>query len=278
MQDRNDSSVMGQEQHYDEHSQDREFDPDPMKRAQALSQPVLPKRFYHSAEVVEEERGYSIMLDGRLARTPAKRALSFYSPLVAEKIAEEWNHIGDVIDPKNMPITRIANSAIDGVADDPGAVFDEIVRYAATDLLCYRAGEPEELVNVQNEHWDPILEWVSVRFGARLLFSQGIMHVEQSENALRQIEDGFKPLIAEPLALAAAHVVTSLTGSALLCLGVLYQHLSADGAWMAAHVDEDWQIQQWGEDQEAAKRRAYRFQEMNAAASLLLCHSFFESS
>lgn len=242
---------------------------DPISTARAAAKPVFPKRFYTQASTGEGEGGWRLLLDGRPAKTPGRNALAFPTQALGEAVAEEWNAQVEFIDPRRMPITRIANSIIDGVAPDPGPVADDIVKYAGTDLICYRADGPQTLVERQTALWDPVLAWARDALGARLILSEGVMHVAQPEAAIDALRralpagDGWR--------IGATHVVTTLTGSALLAIALLHGRLGADEAWAAAHVDEDFQVSQWGEDEEAAERRAVRLTEMMAAAKVLAC-------
>jgi chaperone required for assembly of F1-ATPase len=237
----------------------------PMRAAQTNMRPSLPKRFYKSAGVAARDGGFALELDGRPARTPAKNPLVVPTRLLAELIAAEWDAQSETIDPFAMPATRIANSAIDGVELKMREVRDEIASYAGADLLCYRAGEPDALVAAQAAAWDPVLDWASDELGARFILSEGVRHVAQPEPTLQAIGAALEA-IDGPFALAALHVMTTLTGSALLALAVARRRLAADESWRAAHVDEDFQISRWGEDAEAAARRAARWREMEAAA------------
>jgi chaperone required for assembly of F1-ATPase len=239
----------------------------PMQRAQRLMRPELPKRFYKSAEAAKQEGGFGVLLDGRAVRTPAKSHVIVPDEKLALALAEEWNRQEEVIDPEQMPLTRLVNSAIDGVAKEAGAVRAEIVKYAASDLLCYRAGGPERLVERQRESWDPVLDWLDQRFGARFKLSEGIVFVEQPADALSAVAKALEGI--DIFRLSAASVVTTLTGSAFLALALLENRLSVDEAWAAAHVDEDWNVELWGEDEEAAERRVRRFAEMDAAARVI---------
>jgi len=241
---------------------------DPMRAAQANMRPPLAGRFYGQAGVAPQGTGFALTLDGRSARTPAKNPLVLSTRALAELIAAEWAGQGEQIDPTSMPITRIANSAIDGVASQMSAVRDEIASYAAADLLCYRAPEPEELANAQAAAFDPVLDWAREALGARLLLSEGIRHVAQPPAALAAIGAALAA-IEDPFALAALHVATTLTGSALLALALSRGRLAADEAWRAAHVDEDFQISRWGEDSEARARRNFQWREIEAAARIL---------
>ena len=244
-----------------------ESEPDPVKRAQKQMRAPLPKRFYANVETCEAEGGgYMIQLDGRSLRTPAKSLLAVPSRALGEAIADEWRAQIDVIDPSRMPLTRIANTAIDGVASDPQAVAEDIVRFSASDLLCYRAGEPEGLVARQGEHWDPMIDWARSALGARFMLAEGVIHVEQPREAIAAFS-AHVGRFSDPLQLAAIHTMTTLTGSAILALAVACGEISAEDAWKAAHVDEDWNIELWGEDAEAAGRRQKRWEEMKAAAT-----------
>lgn len=230
-------------------------------------QPPLPKRFYSQVAAEAREGAFAILLDGRPARTPGKRPLAVPVRALAELIAAEWAAQETVIDPSRMPATRIVNSAIDAVADRMGEVRGDIAAYAGSDLLCYRADHPRELVQLQAAAWDPVLAWAREELGLRLVLAEGVMPVAQSPETLERVSvelEGFGPL-----SLAATHVMTTLLGSAVLALAVARGRLTAGEAWDAAHVDEDWQISQWGEDAEATERRRRRWAEMEAAARIV---------
>jgi chaperone required for assembly of F1-ATPase len=228
----------------------------------------LPKRFYKEATTrVEGDGRVALLLDGKPVRTPGKAQLILPNMGLAEAIAAEWRAQGERIDPETMPLTRLANSIIDGVKGRENAVIDDILGFAATDVVCYRAGGPQGLVSLQSKHWDPIADWAKRDLGAPLALAEGVMHVEQPQASLDQIR---KRLLAfDAWSLAALHVMTGLSGSALLALAVALGRLSPEAAWDAAHVDEDWQIGQWGEDEEAKDRRARRFRDFAAAARML---------
>lgn len=240
----------------------------PMEAVRRGMRPVLPKRFYKNASVEETEAGFALLLDGKMAKTPAKKRLVLPAFALAQAIATEWAAQASEIDPAKMPLTRLANLAIDRVAEEAAAIREEIVRYASSDHVLYRAGEPEGLVALQTAHWDPILEWASSAFGARFILAEGVKFVAQPEAALAAIRaeaENWPP----PFALAALASLTSLAGSALIALALARERLTAVEAWNAAHVDEDWNVRQWGEDAEAASRRAQRFCEFEAAAKML---------
>lgn len=229
---------------------------------------TLPKRFYEGVAVKDEAGGgASLLLDGKPVRTPGKALLVLPNKALAEAVAEEWHQQGTRIDPATMPLTRLANSVIDGVKGREGAVVGDILGYAGSDLVCYRAEGPEPLVALQSKHWDPVVAFAKSDLGAPMRLGAGVMHVAQPEASLQDIERRLERFDA--WSLAPLHVMTGLTGSALLALAVALRRLSPEEAWAAAHVDEDWQISQWGEDDEARVRRANRWRDFAAAANLL---------
>lgn len=241
---------------------------------ESLERPKL-RRFYKHAgvravpegEAGREDSRYQVVLDDRPVRTPRKQALAVPQRALAEAIAAEWNAQGQEIDPVTMPLTRLANSILDGVIGREAEVRADILKYAASDLVCYRAGSPAGLVQRQLEAWDRIIAWARTALDARLVLTEGVMPVAQPASALEGIATALKPLDAYRL--AGIHVMTTLTGSALLALAHSRGELTAAEVWAAAHVDEDWQIEQWGEDFEAAERRRHRWTEMDAASRLL---------
>ena len=240
----------------------------PMSAAQAAMRPAGLKRFYAQASVGEADGGFALLLDGRGARTPAKQPILLPNRALAEAMAREWAEQGETIDPAAMPLTRLVNSALDGVAGMRGETRAEIARYTQSDLLCYRADAPEALVAAETAAFDPILKWAGEALGAHFVVAEGVVHRPQPQAALDAVRaalEGFD----EPIALAALHVMTSLTGSVLLALAVARQHVSAEEAWRIAHVDEDFQISQWGEDAEASARREARRRDSEAAARAL---------
>ncbi|PBB85795.1 MULTISPECIES: ATP12 family chaperone protein [unclassified Mesorhizobium] len=243
-------------------------DPDPVRRAQIQMKTPLPKRFYKTVSVVPVEKGFAVHLDGKSVRTPGKAPLAVPTEKAAVLVADEFSAQGDVIDPVTMPVMRLVNTALDGVASDPQAVLEDVLRFASSDLLCYRADGPQGLVERQNRFWDPVLDWARSKLGARFNLAEGIIHIEQPRETIAVLGAHLAQR-TEPLRLAAIHVMTSLTGSALLALAVDFGELDGEQAWAAAHVDEDWQIEHWGQDAEAVARRAARKRDMMAAVSLL---------
>lgn len=242
---------------------------DPTRRAQIQMHKPLPKRFYTEVSVAEGEGGHAIHLDGKPIKTPAKNALVVPAVRLAALLADEWANQVEVIDPKTMPVTRLVNTAIDGIATDPQAVFEDILRFSSSDMLCYRADGPDGLVARQNEKWDPVIDWAANVLGARFTLIEGIMPKEQPKEAIAAFAVTLRKY-QSPIELAALHLVTSLTGSAILALAFAEGELTADEAWELAHLDEDWTIEHWGEDAEASHRRALRQQELQAAAAVFL--------
>ena len=240
----------------------------PSRVSEPSRESQLPKKFYDDVSVTERNGQFAIELDGKSAKTPEKSMLAFSNAAIAEVAALEWREQGERIDPMTMPMTRLANTAIDGVATDMQAVKEDIIRYAGTDMLCYRADGPAGLVDRQTSLWDPIIDWAQSALSVRFTLAEGVMHVEQNPQAIGafgvhvgQIDD--------PLTLAALHVATSITGSAILAMALLKDEVELKQAWEVAHVDEDWNISQWGEDEDAMQRREKRLVDMTAAAFVL---------
>ena len=243
-------------------------DPDPVRRAQIQMKTPLPKRFYQAVSVEPADDGFAVKLDGRPVRTPGKALLVLPSEAAARLVAEEFDAQAETIDPVTMPVLRLVNTAIDGVATDPQAVLEDILRFASSDMLCYRADGPQGLVDRQNNAWDPVIDWARSALGARFNLAEGVIHVEQPRETIAVLGAHLKQR-AEPLQLAALHVMTSLTGSALLALAIEAGELDPEAGWTAAHVDEDWQIEHWGQDAEAVARRSQRRRDFLGAVNLL---------
>jgi chaperone required for assembly of F1-ATPase len=245
-----------------------EIDPavDPMTAARRGARPALRRRFYEHASISSAADRHAVCLDGKAIHTPARRPLAAPTPALAEAIAAEWQCQPELIDPATMPLTRLANVVIDGVADAPDPAAAEIEKYLGSDLLFYRASAPQRLRERQAEHWDPILAWARDALGAEFQLAEGVIHVAQPAAALKAAAAAIP---SDPWRLGAVHVVTTLTGSALIALALLRGALTADAAWQAAHVDEDWNMEQWGRDEMALERRAFRFAEFQAATTVL---------
>ncbi|MGO9740361.1 MAG: ATP12 family chaperone protein [Roseiarcus sp.] len=240
-------------------------DPNPIRAAQANMRGPEIKRFYANATVEQGAHGWALKLDGRAARTPGKAPLVAPTRAIAELVAAEFNAQRERIEPVSMPVTRLANSAIDGVAKTILETRAAIARYAGSDLVCYRAENPAELVALQAAAHDPMLAWAERELGARFTLGVGVIHVEQPAATLERFAAALA-VYDDPFALAALFTLTSLSGSALIALALARGAFAPEAAWSAAHVDEDFQIAKWGEDREAAERRAARRNEFWAAA------------
>lgn len=242
---------------------------DPVRTARAALKTQLPKRFYRDVTVAAEAHGHQILLDGRPARTKLKRPLALETEAAALVVAEEWLAQGEHINPATMPATRIAHAAIDHVVDVREGVISDILAYAGTDLVCYRAGDPDGLVALQAQLWDPVLAHAQARYGARFVLSQGITHVPQNPDAIAALRPGIERHAAAA-GLAALHVLTTISGSALIALAVADRALPVDAGFDAGELDADYEVSIWGSDEEAAERRANRLTDFRAAARLIV--------
>ncbi len=219
------------------------------------------KRFYKAVRVTGE-RG--ILLDARPVRTPGKTLLTLPNDALAEAVAEEWRAQGDVINPHAMPFTGLANAAIDRITPDFAAGLSA---YAQSELLCYRADKPPELVARQGAVWDPLLDWARDRFDVSFTLVTGIMHQAQPPATLTRLDE----VVAAraPFELAPLHLLVTISGSLVIALAVLENELEADAAFAAAHLDELWQAEQWGEDDFALEARAVHHRDFGNAALFL---------
>ncbi len=225
------------------------------------------KRFYKSVTVGENAAQHTVLLDGKQALTPGRNKLAFRSRGLAQRIAAEWAEQGETIAPQAMPLTRLAYAALDSVEQTQDAVRADLVKYAGSDLVCYRAEEPEGLVQKQAEAWDPIVFWAREKLTAPFVTVQGIQFTAQPPQALENVRQRVHQYTT--LSLAALHSMTTLMGSSLLALAVADKVLLPLDAWSAAHVDEEWTDSFWGKDAEAEARKQARWVEMNAAADFL---------
>jgi chaperone required for assembly of F1-ATPase len=241
-------------------------DTNPMQAAQRAARAVQRKRFYKEAGVGEADAGFTVTLDGKPIKTPSGRTVVVPVRPLAETIAAEWNAQGEIIDPLTMPLTRFANSVVHGVIDNASAVADDVAKYFASDLLFYRAGHPEGLVAREARHWDPILFWAAETLGTHFMLAEGVVHVRQPDQAIAAARGA---LPEDPWRIAAVHVITTVTGSALLAVALFHGVIDPEQAWAAAHVDEDWNAEQWGVDEEAVTRKAAKSVDFNAAADVL---------
>jgi chaperone required for assembly of F1-ATPase len=225
-----------------------------------------PRRFFREAAPTGSGP-FGIALDGRPLKTPSKRDFLVPSLALAEAIAAEWNGQGNRVNPERMALTKLANTAIDRVADSEQRIIDDIVGYAGADLVCYRATEPEGLVQREGKAWDPIMDWGAEFFDAEFQTTVGIIHQRQDDAAIQAVRRYLTELDA--MRLCAIHNLTTLTGSALIATALTEGLLDADDAWHAAHVDEDWQIERWGRDEEATQRRMRQEEEFRQTVRFL---------
>lgn len=225
------------------------------------------RRVYRSVAVVPRPCGYGIALDDRPVKTPAAHPLIVPSRALADAIAEEWQAQGDRIVPATMPMLQLANAVIDRIAPNAARIVDQLAAYAETDLLCHWAEGPEELVARQRRHWQPLLDWSATDLDAPLRPVAGIMAQRQSDAALAAL----RTVVAEldPFVLGALNVLTTGTGSLLIGLAVIRGRIVLEEAWQAAQVDEAYQAEKWGEDDEAAARRTGIKADLAAAVRFL---------
>ena len=239
---------------------------DATEAARRAVRPTLRRRFFREVTLVEEGEGFVVALDGRPVKTPARRPLAAPTRALGEALAAEWDAQTEVIDPARMPLTRLADTIIDGVAAARPEIVAEIEKYLGSDLVYYRAEGPAGLVLRQERHWDPILAFARDDLAARFVVTQGVNFVTQPGDA---IEAARHAVPRDPWRLGAVHAVMTLTGSALIALAVARDAVSMEAAWTAAHVDEDWNMDQWGQDELVLARRAARLAEMQAAVRVL---------
>jgi chaperone required for assembly of F1-ATPase len=213
----------------------------------------MPKKFYKLATVTDD---LGIALDGRSVKTPMKVKLTLPSRALAEAIVAEWNAQVDVINPAAMPLTKLANTAIDRAGGERIFVAGQVVEFAGTDMVCYRADAPASLVALQGAAWNPVVGWASSTMAAKVTFVAGIIHQKQDAATIAAVEKYVGGL--SDFELTVAHNLTTLTGSALLGLMLTAGAISPEAGWGAAHVEEDFQIATWGEDDEAKQRRLWR--------------------
>lgn len=228
-----------------------------------------PKRFWQKAEVVPEGEQFAIALDGRPVRTLSRRHLVVPTNAMAAQIAAEWDAQGERVDPTTMPWTRSANSALDKVPDQRGEVEAHLKGYAETDLLLYRAEGPGELIRRQGAGWDPILDWIAVNYGVRLATTQGIMPVQQDPDHIGRLAGIMAAM--NHFQLIGFHDLVSTSGSYILAVAVAENQVDAAAGWAHSRIDEDWQIEQWGVDEEAAEQATLKKAAFFHAAEFLRC-------
>ncbi len=225
------------------------------------------KRFWKTVSVERTESGWEIRLDGRPVRTPGRVPLAVPTQAMADAIAGEWRAVAEDIDPRAMPLTGLANAAIDRIAPDPRTFAAGLARYGESDLLCYRSDHPVLLRERQDRVWDEPLSWARARYDVHFEIVTGIMHRDQPQATLARLEDAITARAA--FELAALNQVVTITGSLVLALALAERALDADAVWAAANLDEDWQIEQWGEDMFATQARAVRQADYDAAVRFL---------
>ncbi|QKS00071.1 ATPase [Sphingomonas sp. CL5.1] len=222
------------------------------------------KRFWKKV-ALDADRG--VLLDGRPVRTPGRAPLALPTDALAEAVADEWRAVGETLDPRAMPLTGLANAAIDRITPDPVPYAADIARYAETDLTCYRADAPAALVERQRAAWDPLLDWARQRYDVHLETTAGVMHVAQPRATLERLAEAVA--VRDPFTLAALQAIVSATGSIVGTLALAEGTVDAETLWRAAQVDEDWQAEQWGEDELAKQAREAKHASFDAAARFL---------
>ncbi len=221
------------------------------------------RRFYKEVSVGEDLR---VLLDGKSIKTPMRKTLALPTRTLAEAVAEEWRGQGDKVLPETMPLTKLANTAIDRVVENEAAIVEGIAAYA-NDLLCYRAEAPDDLVARQNELWNPLLDWAADRHGVLLRSAAGITHIEQPEESVAAVRAALA--VHDAFVLTALHNAATICGSVILVLALEGGRLRAEEAFVLSQLDERYQAERWGTDPEAAKRTAALADELDAAARFI---------
>lgn len=226
------------------------------------------KRFWKTVDAVREDGGWQIRLDGRPVRTPARTALTVPSELLAEAIAEEWRATGEDVDPRAMPLTGMANAAIDRVAPEKDAFAAGLARYAEADLACYRAEGPRKLIERQEQSWESLLGWARRRYDVDFVTTGGLMHVAQPQATVERL--GHAVAALDTFHLAGLSPLVTIGGSLVAALAVLEKAIMPEQAWEAVSIDERWQLEQWGADKEAETALENRRRDFLAAARFLV--------
>ena len=225
------------------------------------------KRFWKDVSVEQEGEGWGVRLDGRPLKTPARAALTVPTQALANAIAEEWRAVDETIDPRAMPLTGLANAAIDRVAIDQQSFANGLANYAEADLACYRAEGPRALVERQEEAWDALLAWARRRYDIDFATTSGLMHVPQPVATVEQLSHAVAAL--DPFRLAGLSPLVTVGGSLIAALAVLQKAITRDAAWVAVSIDDNWQLAQWGADAEAEAALESRRCDFLAAARFL---------
>lgn len=225
------------------------------------------KRFWKEAEVIAQEGGWGVALDGKPVRTPMRKALVVPAQALGAAIAEEWNAAGEAVEPKRMPLTGLANAAIDHVAADPEQFARRLAQYGESDLACYRAEAPPALAERQEQSWDPLLAWARRRFDVDFSTTCGMVHVKQPEATVQRLAHAVATL--DPFRLAALSPLVTIGGSLVVALAVLEGVIGAEAGWEAVSIDDRWQLEKWGADPEAEASLEARRRDFFAAARLM---------
>ncbi|KKC26135.1 ATP12 family chaperone protein [Sphingomonas sp. SRS2] len=225
------------------------------------------KRFYKTVSVEQLDGGHAIRLDGRAIRTPARAELVLPTSALGLSVAAEWDAQEENIDPRSMPLTGLANAAIDRVAPDPAAFAATLAAYGETDLVCYRADHPAELVGHQAEVWDPLIDWAQQRYDIEFEIIHGVMHQPQPPETIARLAAAVHGY--DSFQLAALQPLVTISGSLVITLALAEGEIDGRAAFDAAHLDELWQVEQWGEDELATQARLYRSDDFRSAARLL---------
>lgn len=227
----------------------------------------MSKKFYQSAEVAETNNAYAIELDGRPVKTPAGKPLAIPSKDLAQAMADEWQAQGDVIDPHSMPVTGLVNTSLDRTGTERPAMTEAVLRFAETDLLCYRAENPDDLIELQQQTWQPLLDWAEDSFGARLEVTSGILPVAQDPAAVKTF---IAPLnVFDDLQFTAVSSLTAACGSLILALALAHRRISHIEAFEASELDQNYQMRQWGSDDEVEARQRALMSDITAANTIL---------
>ena len=225
------------------------------------------KGFWKEAAAVEAEGGWTVELDGKRVRTPLRNALTVPNEALARALADEWNGAGEQVDPRQMPLTGLANAAIDRVAADSGSFAATLAAYGESDLLCYRAEGPRELLERQHASWDELLSWGRRRFDVDFETTSGIVHKAQPDATIQRLSHAVATL--DPFRLAGLSPLVTIGGSLLVALALLEGRVEPEDAWNAITIDERWQHEKWGEDVEAKAALEARRKDFVAAAKFL---------
>lgn len=225
------------------------------------------KRFYKDVSIAPAQGGFAVLLDGKPVKTPSRNALLLPTEKLALAVAQEWRAQGDQVVATSMPLLRLSNTVIDGVIANRDEVIGAILRFGENDLLCYRAHQPPDLAQRQREGWDPLLDWVRQRFSARMTVADGLTHVDQTPDALAALREALQG--HDAFTLAGLHVIASITGSTVLALAVAEGYIPGAYAFELSRIDETYQAEKWGADDEAVKRAAALARELDKAVELI---------